>query len=74
MRRTNTPVRLWDYTWEYISGIRSLTATNHIQNNGVTPFEMVMGYTPNISEFIQHKWFDWIWFNDPMDPDKERLG
>ena len=74
MRRTNTPVRLWDYAWEYISGIRSLTATNHIQNNGVTPFEMVMGYTPNISEFIQHKWFDWVWFNDPDDPDKQRLG
>ena len=33
-----------------------------------------MGYTPNISEFIQHKWFDWVWFNDPRDPDIQRLG
>ena len=58
MRKTNTSVRLWDYSWEYESSIISLTATQHIQNNGVTAFESIMGYTPNISEFIQHKWFD----------------
>jgi len=74
MRSTNTPVRLWDYAWEYASSIRSLTATTHIQNLGVTAFETVLGYTPNISEYIQHKWFDWVWFNDPDDPDKQRLG
>ena len=62
------------YSWEYESSIRYLTATQHIQNNGVTAFESIMGYTPNISEFIQHKWFDWVWFNDPRDPDKQRLG
>ena len=67
-------MRLWDYAWEYASGIRSLTATTHIQNLGVTAFEKVLGYTPNISEYIQHKWFDWVWFHDPDDPDKQRLG
>ena len=40
----------------------------------MTAFETVLGYTPNISEYIQHKWFDWVWFNDPDDPDKQRLG
>ena len=33
-----------------------------------------MGYTPNISEYIQHSWYDWVWFNDPRDPAIQRLG
>ena len=55
MRSTNTPVRLCDYAWEYSSRIFSITATAHIQNLGVTAFEIVLGYTPNIAEHIQHK-------------------
>ena len=50
-----------------------MTASPHIQNNGVTAFELVIGYTPNISEFIQYKWFDWLWFHDPHDPNKQCL-
>ena len=30
MRKTDTPIRLWDYCWAYVSDTRSLTATNHI--------------------------------------------
>ena len=74
MRSTNTPVRLWDYSFEYESSIRTLTASTHIMNEGATAFEKVMGYTPNISEYIQHDWYDWVWFNDPRDPDIQRLG
>ena len=48
MRTTNTPIRLWDYCWEYVSKIVALTASNHIHLDNVTPFEKVKGYTPNI--------------------------
>ena len=47
MRSTNTPVRLWDYCWEYCSSIKSLTVSDHIMLDGVTPFEKVYGYTPD---------------------------
>ena len=40
----------------------------------MTAFETVLGYTTNIDEYIQHKCFDWVWFHDPDDPDKQRLG
>ena len=49
MRVTNTPVRLWDYYWEYMAAITSLTATDSILLDDVTPNEKVMGYTPDIS-------------------------
>ena len=74
MRNTNTPIRLWDYCWRYVASIQSLTASNDIQLDGRTPYEKVHGYTPNISEFIQNKWYDWIIFHEPDDPMKWNVG
>ena len=74
MRSTNSPVRLWDYCCEYASYLRSLTTVNHISLDGVTPFEKVHGYSPNIAEFLVFKWYEWVWYYDPSSPDKQRLG
>ena len=74
MRTTNTPARLWDYCWSYICELRTLTATDHIYLDGVTPYEKVHGYSPNISEFLTHKWYDWIWYHDPASPIRSELG
>ena len=74
MKRTNTPIRLWDYAWEYICNIVSLTASGHILLDGVTPYEKVHGHTPNISELCMFKWYDWIWYHEPTNPDKMDLG
>jgi hypothetical protein len=74
MIATNTPVRLWDYCWEYKARIRSRTASNHILLDNTTPFEKVHGYTPNIGEFISFDWYQWIWYHEPTSPDKSLLG
>ena len=58
MRETNASIRLCDYFFEYKSAICSLTASTHIMNDGATVYEKIMGYTPNISEYVQHKWYD----------------
>ena len=74
MRKTNTPLQLWDYCWEYKWSIQLLTATDHIQLDGTTPFSKVHGYTTNIAEYLQFKWFEWVWNHDPDDPNKQMLG
>ena len=74
MKSTSTPVVLWDYCWEYCAVIRSLTASNNIYLNGKTPFEPVHGYTPDISEYVTFKWYDWVWFHEPNNPDKQEIG
>ena len=74
MRKTNIPVRLWDYCWKYVSSIRSLTATSHPALDGRTPFELVHGYTPNISEYTLFEWFQWVKYHDPVNPDVWKLG
>ena len=52
MRRTNTPVVLWDYCVEYNAALQTMTALNNINLSGRTPHELVMGYTPDISELV----------------------
>ena len=74
MRRTNTPVVLWDYCIEYNSDLRSLTASNNVELAGRTPFEKVMGYTPDISEQVEFEWYQWVWYNDPVAQDRTKLG
>ncbi len=53
MRKSNTPIVLWDYCVEYNSELRSMTATKNIELGGHTPHEKVMGYTPDISELVE---------------------
>ena len=74
MRRTNTPIVLWDYCVEYVAELRCMTATTIFDLNGRTPFETVLGFTPDISELVEFKWFDWVWYHDPVDSDKDHLG
>lgn len=74
MRRTNTPIVLWDYCVEYNAELRTMTASNNINLSGRTPFEKVMGYTPDISELVEFDWYQWVWFNDPTSPNRTELG
>ena len=74
MKQTGSPIRLWDYCWEYVSSIRNSTATDHYLLDDLTPHQKVTGSTPNITELIQFKWYDWIWYYDIRDPLHEVLG
>ena len=42
--------------------------------DGSTPFAPIHGYNPDISEYITFAWFDWVYYHDPKDPDKQLLG
>ena len=74
MQTTNTPIRLWDYAYKYAADILSRTAMNTIDPLHRTPFEHVMGYTPDISEFVSYGWFQRVWYWDPKDMQKQSLG
>jgi hypothetical protein len=74
MQRTCTPVRLWDFCWEYVCAIRCLTASGHIHIDGGTPFQIVHGYSPDISEYLSLSWYQWVWYHDPDSPDESLLG
>ena len=62
MQRTQTPVRLWCFRYEYAADILSLCASGRFDLKGRTPYEMVTNYTPDISEYTTFPWFQWCWF------------
>ena len=74
MRKNNTPVRLWDYCWEYYCGLKRFIVTPNLHLQGSTPYEKIHGVMPNITEYIQYNWFEWIWYADRDSPDDEDLG
>ena len=43
-------------------------------NNNATPSKKIHGYTPNTSEYLQHNWFVWVYFNESDDPEIQQLG
>ena len=62
MQQTRTPVRLWCYAMEYAADVISLLATGRYELKGRTPYETVINYTPDISEYVSFSWFQWCWF------------
>lgn len=38
MKVTGTPVRLWDYCWDYVCLIRNYTFTDNVHLDGMTPY------------------------------------
>ena len=64
MQRTSTPVRLWCFCYEYSADVLSLMATGRYELQGRTPYEVVMNYTPDISEYVSFSWYQWCWYFD----------
>ena len=42
----------------------SLTANSSFQLEGRTPIEQVTGETPNISEYLDFSFYDWVQYRD----------
>ena len=74
MQASNTPIRLWSYAYMFAATIRSLTASSKVGMNCRTPFEITMGYTPDISEYISFAWYQWVWYWEPTDMQHQKLG
>ena len=62
-----SPKRLWAYLVQYICGRRQQTASSASTAMGRTGFELVKGYTPDISLYLAHDWYDYVWWFDLQD-------
>ena len=74
METTSTPLKFWDYCWEYFSEIKSNTATKNIYLRDRTPYESIMGFTPDISELVRYTWYQVIWYHEPVEKGRVKLG
>ena len=71
MAKTNAPIRLWCFAYEYSADICCLLATGLYDLGGRTPYEIVMQHTPDISEFVVFKWYQWAYYWDQIDKEKK---
>ena len=77
MARRNVPLRMWCFAAEYIADIMCLTATPLAKLKGRTSYEFIFGHTPDISEYIEFEFYDWVWYWDSeaeYPAERKRLG
>ena len=65
-RSSGSPQKLWCYLMEYVAATRRLTAWNNPSFHGRTAAETIEGNTPDISEFAQFGWYEYVWYIDPV--------
>jgi hypothetical protein len=72
MSKTRTPKRLWDFCAQYTAELRCLTAQPLYSLHGRTPYELISGNTPDISEYIAFSWYQPIYYYDKASFPEER--
>jgi hypothetical protein len=65
MMRTQTPLLLWDFCCLYTTELRNRIARPVPKLNGRTPYEILTGSTPDVSEFLEFTWYQPIWYYEP---------
>jgi hypothetical protein len=74
MSRTRSPKRLWDYCAVYVSDLRNRLALPLYQLHGRTPYEILTGNTPDISEYLEYEWYQPVWVHNPATfPEQQRV-
>ena len=64
MTKRRVPKRPWDYGTVWVCETMSLTANSSFQLEGRTPLEQVSGKTPDISEYLDFSFNNWILYRD----------
>ena len=63
--KMQTPLSLWDFCCQYTVELRNRLARPLPQLHGCTPYEVLTGNTPDISEYIEFSWYQPIWYYEP---------
>ena len=76
MRQTKSPHSLWDYCCMLVAKLKTLTVNNYYMAKGRTPYEIVTGETPDISEYMAFSWYQPVWYldNATFPEDRKNLG
>jgi hypothetical protein len=62
---SRSPKRLWDFCGQWVAAIRRLMAHDISGLHDRVPSEAIEGNTPDISEYAQFDWYEYVWYLDP---------
>ena len=65
MARKNVPLRLWCFATEYVAELRSFMAHNTPRTKGRSGYEILFGFTPDISEYVEFEFYDYCYYHEP---------
>ena len=61
-KKKQVPPRLWDFMVIWVCETGNLTVSSSIYANGRTPLEIITGETPDISEYMDFGFYDWVFY------------
>ena len=64
IKRTHSPLVLWDYCAERRAQIFTLTARDLFQLQGTNPYTATLGSEGDISNLCQFDWYEWVYYYD----------
>jgi hypothetical protein len=75
MTTTNAPHVLWDHCLMLMAEIRSCTCLDLPELEGDSPATRLTGDTVDISHLCEFRWYDMVWYLDPLDKaENKKLG
>ena len=74
MFRSGCPKELWGYGLPHIAKIMQRTASYSGTLDGRTPLEDLTGETPDISEYLDFGFYDWVWYKENAGIGESKLG
>ena len=72
--KKNIPDRLWDYGISYVCETANMTVNSSRYSNGRTPIECITGETPDLSEYLDFGFYDWVTYRTNAGLGKPELG
>ena len=72
--RRRVPRRLWDYGFVWVCDISRITASEAGNLRGRTALEELTGETPDISEYLDFGFYDWVWYHENAGLGERQLG
>ena len=60
MLKKKVPMRLWDFGFVWVCETENVCANLSKYSEGRTPIEIVTGDTPDISEYLDFEFYDWV--------------
>ena len=74
MLKKKVPPRLWDYGFTWVCETENICANFSKHAHGRTPLEIITGETPDISEYLDFEFYDWITFRSNAGLGEVHLG
>ena len=74
MLKKKAPARLWDYGFTWVCETENICANMSKYAEGRTPIEIITGETPDISEYMDFEFYDWVVFRSSAGLGEVELG